>query len=215
LRAYASKETHTWIQKAADVAGLGTDAIRWIGVDQQQRMDLAALEVQYKRDVAEGYRPFLVAGTAGTVSTGAVDPLADLAAFCQERKLWFHVDGAYGAFAAGVKSAPADLLGLAAADSVAVDPHKWLSPRRSRMRASPAASCAMHFLSPVVLHPEVEVRTTTTSGLVNSRGFGHSSLVALQQALRRSLRMIRKDIALYGACTNWPQTRGTGGVPHT
>src|SRR4029078_3406352 len=57
----------------------------------------------------------------------AVDPLPNLAAFCQERNLWFHVDGAYGAFAAGIKEAPADLRGLTAADSVAVDPHKWLS----------------------------------------------------------------------------------------
>ena len=103
LCAYASTETHTWIQKAADLAGLGTEAIRWIGVDKRQRMDLIALEVQYRRDLGEGRRPFLVVGSAGTVSTGAVDPLRDLAAFCQERNLWFHVDGAYGAFAAGVR----------------------------------------------------------------------------------------------------------------
>jgi aromatic-L-amino-acid/L-tryptophan decarboxylase len=63
LLAYASTETHTWIQKAADITGLGTDAIRWIGVDTRQHMDLAALEVQYKRDLAEGHRPFLVVGT--------------------------------------------------------------------------------------------------------------------------------------------------------
>ena len=124
LCVYASEETHTWIQKAADLAGLGTEAIHWI--DGRQGMDLGALEVRYRQDIDEGYQPFLVVGSAGTVSTGAVDPLPELAAFCQEHKLWFHVDGAYGAFAAGVAGAPADLKGLQSADSVAVDPHKWL-----------------------------------------------------------------------------------------
>ena len=95
LCVYASQETHTWIQKAADLAGLGTEAIHWI--DARPSMDLAALEVRYRQDIAEGYQPFLVVGSAGTVSTGAVDPLPELAAFCQEHKLWFHVDGAYGA----------------------------------------------------------------------------------------------------------------------
>ncbi|MEO8125480.1 MAG: pyridoxal-dependent decarboxylase, partial [Bryobacteraceae bacterium] len=80
LVVYASKEAHTWIQKAADLTGLGTEAIRWIGIDKQQRMDLAALEAQYSRDLAEGYQPFLVVGSAGTVSTGAVDPLAEIGA---------------------------------------------------------------------------------------------------------------------------------------
>jgi aromatic-L-amino-acid decarboxylase len=126
LCAYASGETHTWIQKAADLTGLGTDALRWVATDKRQRIDLASLEAQYRRDIEEGCRPFLVVGSAGTVSTGAVDPLPDLAAFCRERNLWFHVDGAYGAFAAAVPDAPAELGGIALADSVAVDPHKWL-----------------------------------------------------------------------------------------
>jgi glutamate/tyrosine decarboxylase-like PLP-dependent enzyme len=116
LRVYASTETHTWIQKAADLAGLGTEAIRWIGIDNRQSMDLAALETQYRRDLEEGSQPFLVVGSAGTVSTGAVDPLPDLAAFCRERNLWFHVDGAYGAFAAGLMATPADLIGLSQTD---------------------------------------------------------------------------------------------------
>ncbi len=75
-------------------------------------MDVNELEARYRQDVANGYQPFLVVGSAGTVSTGAVDPLPDLAAFCQEHKLWFHVDGAYGAFAVDVAGAPADLKGL-------------------------------------------------------------------------------------------------------
>src|SRR5215470_4555277 len=124
LCVYASEETHTWIQKAADLAGLGTEAIHWI--DGRQPMDLDELEGRYRQDMDEGYQPFLVVGSAGTVSTGAVDPLPDLAAFCQKHKLWFHVDGAYGAFAASLAGAPSELKGLQSADSVALDPHKWL-----------------------------------------------------------------------------------------
>jgi aromatic-L-amino-acid/L-tryptophan decarboxylase len=132
LRVYTSSETHTWIHKAADMFGLGTDAIRWIAVDEQLRMDQAALRKQIREDLEAGDLPFLVIGTAGTVSTGAVDPLPDIAAICREYDLWFHVDGAYGALAAlllrenrGVE-VPADLEGISLADSVALDPHKWL-----------------------------------------------------------------------------------------
>jgi len=126
LRVYASAETHTWIQKAADLGGLGTAAIRWIPTDDGLRMDVEALRVQLEADVAAGDVPCLVVGTAGSVSTGAVDPLPAIAELCKRRRIWFHVDGAYGGFAAAVPEAPDDLRGLALADSVAVDPHKWL-----------------------------------------------------------------------------------------
>lgn len=125
-RVYVSRETHTWIEKAADLSGLGTDAIRWIATGTDQRIDTRALRAQIERDTRAGDRPLLVVGSAGTVSTGAVDPLPELAAICREHGLWFHVDGAYGAPAAAVPGAPADLRGLAEADSVAIDPHKWL-----------------------------------------------------------------------------------------
>lgn len=126
LRVYASSETHTWIQKAVDLAGLGTEALRWIPVDSGLRMDMKALESRIEADRAAGDHPMLVVGTAGAVSTGVVDPLPAIAALCRERGLWFHVDGAYGALAAAVEDCPSDLRGLALADSVAVDPHKWL-----------------------------------------------------------------------------------------
>ena len=126
LMAYASAETHTWIQKAADLFGFGTDAIRWIPVDRHQRMNTADLRRQIAADRDRGDQPFLVVGTAGSVSTGAVDPLPEIAAICREQDVWFHVDGAYGALGRGVPGAPADLRGMAEADSVAVDPHKWL-----------------------------------------------------------------------------------------
>ena len=126
LLVYASMETHTWLQKAVDQSGLGTDAIRWIEADGEQRMDTFALRRRIEQDLGLGYQPFLVVGTAGTVGTGAVDSLEEIAAICREHDLWFHVDGAYGALAAQAPGSPASLRGLSEADSVAVDPHKWL-----------------------------------------------------------------------------------------
>jgi len=126
LRVYTSTETHLWVQKAADLFGLGTDSIRWISTDERFRMDPVALRKNIEEDLRRGDLPFLVVGTAGSVSTGAVDPLPELAALCKEYSLWFHVDGAYGGFAAVLPEASADLRGIVEADSVAVDPHKWL-----------------------------------------------------------------------------------------
>ncbi len=130
LRVYGSSETHTWIHKAADLFGLGTDAVRWIGCDRALRMNTDGLRREIERDRQAGDLPFLVVGQAGSVSTGAVDPLREIARICRERDLWFHVDGAYGAVAAALPAssphAVPDLAGIAEADSVAVDPHKWL-----------------------------------------------------------------------------------------
>ena len=81
---------------------------------------------QIEADRRLGHQPFLVVGTAGSVSTGVVDPLSEIAGICREHELWFHVDGAYGALAAQAPGAPDSLRALGEADSVAVDPHKWL-----------------------------------------------------------------------------------------
>ncbi len=126
MRAYASSETHTWIEKAADLSGLGTTSVRLVDTDAQQRMDVTALRSAIEEDIAAGDVPFMVVGTAGTVSTGAMDPLRELAAISSEFQLWFHVDGAYGAPAAVLEDAHPDLAAMHAADSVAIDPHKWL-----------------------------------------------------------------------------------------
>jgi aromatic-L-amino-acid/L-tryptophan decarboxylase len=126
LRVYCSAETHTWVQKAADLFGLGTDAVRWIETDDEQRLLVPALRERIVADRAEGALPFLVVGTAGSVSTGAVDPLDELAEVCRSEELWFHVDGAYGAPAVLAPDAPPALAALGRADSVAIDPHKWL-----------------------------------------------------------------------------------------
>ncbi len=126
LTAYCSTETHTWVQKAADLSGLGTGELRWIPVESDSRMNVAVLRRRIAEDRAAGHRPFLVVGTAGTVGTGAVDPLREIRDVCRDERIWFHVDGAYGAPAVIVPGTPTDLEALADADSVAIDPHKWL-----------------------------------------------------------------------------------------
>jgi len=174
LRVYASTETHTWIQKAADMFGLGTDAIRWIKADTGQRMDVAALERQIAADRKSGALPFLVVGTAGTVSTGVVDPLAEMAAICRRHDVWFHVDGAYGALAARVPGAPDSLSALSDADSVAVDPHKWLyAPVEAgcalvRRRGDLLRTFSYH---PSYYHFDDQVTNYYDYGPQNSRGF--------------------------------------------
>ena len=123
---YTSAETHTWVQKAADLFGLGTDAIRWSDIDERRRMRTDLLRARIAEDRARGLVPFMIIGTAGSVGTGAIDPLVELNAIAREEDLWFHVDGAYGAPAAALPGADPDLKALSLADSVAVDPHKWL-----------------------------------------------------------------------------------------
>ena len=124
--AYVSKETHTWIDKAAELFGLGAGNVRWIETDADQRLKTDLLEKQIVDDRNAGLQPFLVVGAAGTVSTGAIDPLPAIADICKKYDLWFHVDGAYGAFAAVLPDAPPELQALHEADSIALDPHKWL-----------------------------------------------------------------------------------------
>ena len=123
---YGSDEMHTWISKATDICGLGTDAVRWIESDDDHRIRPDVLRKQIVADRKAGLCPFMVCGTAGSVGTGAIDPLNDLAKICKEFDLWFHVDGAYGAPAVALDDASADLKGLRLADSIAIDPHKWL-----------------------------------------------------------------------------------------
>lgn len=201
LRVYASKETHTWIQKAVDVAGLGAGAMRWIGTDGEQRLDVELLRRAIEADRAAGDRPLLVVGTAGSVSTGAVDPLPAIAALCREQGLWFHVDGAYGAFAAAVPEAPDDLRGLSEADSVAVDPHKWLyAPLEAggALVRDPEALRRAFSHKPPYYHFGEAATNYLDWGLQNSRGFRALKVwLALAQAGRSGyVRMISEDIGL-------------------
>jgi len=124
---YMSEQGHSCIQKAAELLGLGSEAVHTVPVDELFRIDVPALRAAIAADRAAGRRPFCVAASAGTVGTGAIDPLTELADLCAIEHLWFHVDGAYGAAAAAVPSHRARYEGLDRADSVALDPHKWLS----------------------------------------------------------------------------------------
>jgi glutamate/tyrosine decarboxylase-like PLP-dependent enzyme len=203
LRAYACDETHTWLQKAADIAGLGTDAIRFVPADERQRLRLDALRDAIARDRANGDRPFLVVGTAGTVSTGAIDPLPELARLCRDEKLWFHVDGAYGGFAAAAPGAPPDLLGLREGDSLAIDPHKWLyAPLEAgcSIVRDPEALGRAFAYHPAYYHFGEEATNYFDQGPQNSRGFRALKVwLQLQQAGRKGYaRMIGDDIRLAG-----------------
>jgi aromatic-L-amino-acid/L-tryptophan decarboxylase len=201
LRVYCSKETHTWVQKAADISGMGTDAIRWIAVNDRMQIDLSALRDQIEEDLASGDRPFLVVGSAGTVSTGAVDPLSELAAICREFNLWFHVDGAYGAMAAILPGAAEGFAGLGEADSIAIDPHKWLyAPLEAgcalvRNREKLRDAFSYH---PAYYHFETEAINYYDLGPQNSRGFRALKVwLALQQAGRDGyVQTISEDIHL-------------------
>ncbi len=125
LTAYTSMGAHGCITRAMDMAGLGSDALRLVAVDDAHRMDVAALAEMIALDRAAGATPFLVVGTAGTVDVGAVDDLAALAALCRAEGVWFHVDGAFGAMAALSPALVPLLRGIEQADSVAFDFHKW------------------------------------------------------------------------------------------
>jgi aromatic-L-amino-acid decarboxylase len=125
LTAYTSKAAHGCVSRAMDLAGFGTDALRSMPVDGSHRVDVDAMRAQIKRDREIGMKPFLVVGSAGTVDIGAIDDLVSLSALCREEKLWFHVDGAYGALGVLSPALAPRLAGLESADSIALDFHKW------------------------------------------------------------------------------------------
>jgi glutamate/tyrosine decarboxylase-like PLP-dependent enzyme len=123
---YVSAEGHFSVAKAAAMLGLGEANVRPIETDEALRIDLAALERRVTEDRAAGHLPICVVANAGTTGAGAFDPIASLAAFARCERLWLHVDAAYGGFAALAPNARHLFTGIAEADSVALDPHKWL-----------------------------------------------------------------------------------------
>jgi glutamate/tyrosine decarboxylase-like PLP-dependent enzyme len=120
---YASGEAHSSVVRAAKVVGV---PVRGVAVDAGQRLDVADLERAVAEDLAAGRRPWCVVASAGTTGTGAIDPLVELRRVCDAQGMWLHVDGAYGAPAAMVPSVRPLFAGLETADSVTVDPHKWM-----------------------------------------------------------------------------------------
>jgi glutamate/tyrosine decarboxylase-like PLP-dependent enzyme len=127
LRVYVGQEGHSCIRKAVELLGIGSNQIRTVPADQNYRMDVRQLEEAIQQDLAVGHRPMAVVATAGTVSTGAIDPLAAIAEMCRRYDLWLHIDGAYGAPAILTERYRPQLAALQLADTVALDPHKWFS----------------------------------------------------------------------------------------
>jgi aromatic-L-amino-acid decarboxylase len=178
LALYASTEAHHVIDRGADMLGLGHQAVRRIRVDGEFRMVAGELERAIQKDLAAGVRPVAAVGTAGTVATGAVDPLGEIADICARHGLWFHVDGAYGGPAVLVPDLRPLFSGIERADSIAFDPHKWLyTPHsggcvlyRDRRLAESAFS-----LSPDYIHEDKEASghgfDHLTIGPQFSRGF--------------------------------------------
>jgi len=205
LVVYCSSETHTWIEKAAELFGQGKRSIRFIPVNDDQQMRTDLLREAIAKDKADGQIPIMIVGAAGTVGTGAVDPLYEIAEICKEYQLWFHVDGAYGAPAILSPRAPSQIHGMTLADSIALDPHKWLySPLE--------AGCALvrdpRQLQAAFSHHPTYYRFDGTPddptinfheyGMQNSRGFRALKVwLAIKQAgVEGYRRMIDDDIML-------------------
>ena len=147
---YSSEEAHHSLDKSAGLLGLGRKALRRIPVNAAAQMDTAQLQGQITQDKAEGFAPFCVVATAGTTNSGAIDDLIKLAEICKQHELWLHVDGAYGAAAIFSDQHRELVRGIELADSVTIDPHKWL---------------AMPFAAGIVLtsHPEALQQAFATS----------------------------------------------------
>jgi glutamate/tyrosine decarboxylase-like PLP-dependent enzyme len=124
---YASSEAHSSLQKAVELLGLGSASLRKVPVNQALQIDLHELKAVIQKDRQQGYLPFCVIGAAGTTNTGAIDDLNALADICQEEDLWFHVDGAFGAWAAIAPRSKHLVAGMQRADSLAFDLHKWMN----------------------------------------------------------------------------------------
>lgn len=211
---YASDQTHGWLPQALEQAGLGRRALRSVASDAQQRMDLPALEQAIATDRGAGVQPLMIVGNAGSIATGAVDPLPALAALARREGLWFHVDGAYGAPAACLLGTPqatllgaqaaADLAGLQEADSLALDPHKWLyAPIEAGclLVREPQRLLASYGTRPSYYADEAGEATGSNFhelGPQNTRGFRALKVwLALRMAGREGYRgMIAGDIAL-------------------
>ena len=202
---YCSKTTHTWIEKAALLFGHGSKSIRWIQTEADNKMDNTVLEQTIQSDLKDGYKPFMVVGTAGDVSTGVVDNLKNLAGICKTYDLWFHIDGAYGIPAAAIPEFKNVFEGVKEADSIALDPHKWLyNPLE--------AGCTLvknpqHLIDTYSSHPEYYNFDSNEEDLgqnyfefspQNSRGFKALKVWLTLQQVGRSgyVKMISEDIEL-------------------
>ena len=123
---YFSEQTHSSVRKGARIIGFTEQQLRIIPATESFQIDLHYLETQIKKDIKDGYQPFCIIGNAGTTNTGTIDPLDTLADIAQQHDLWFHIDGAYGGAAVLSAEAKKQMKGIERADSITIDPHKWL-----------------------------------------------------------------------------------------
>jgi aromatic-L-amino-acid decarboxylase len=201
---YCSDEAHYSIQRAAELLGLGADAVRGVAIDERRRARADLVAEAIDRDLAEGVVPVAVVATAGTTLTGAVDAIGELAEVAAARGVWLHVDGAYGLPAAAVPALRTLFAGLELADSVAIDAHKWLYlPKacsvvlvRERARLEAAFSHEEAYM----LHTEHDVNAVDRT-LEYSRPFRALKLwlalrvhgaAAFRRALERNVALARR-----------------------
>src|SRR5258708_744053 len=126
LRMYTSEQAHSSVEKAAIILGIGQAGVRKIPTDREYRMDPAALAQTICEDRASGWTPFCVVATVGTTSTTSIDPVPQIADICEKEKVWLHVDASYGGSAAVLPEMRWILSGCDRADSLVLNPHKWL-----------------------------------------------------------------------------------------
>ncbi len=201
---YTSTQGHSSLQKAVELLGFGSHALRTIPVDDDFRMDVAHLKTQIAADRAAGLRPVCVAASAGTVNTGAIDPLDAIADLCEAEGLWFHVDGAYGALgmlAEQAGGAQGLYKGIERADSLAVDPHKWLYVPVECGCALVRDAAAMRNAFSVVppyLRDDAALPWFSEFGIQQTRGFKALKLwLVMQQVGERGYRaLVSRDVAL-------------------
>lgn len=205
IRIYCPNSTHTWIEKAANFFGLGTNSIRWIETDEKNRMDISILKRTIEIDLENGCKPIMVIGTAGDVSTGAVDDFTEIGALCKQYDLWFHIDGAYGVPAAIIPGLKSVFEGLELADSIALDPHKWLyCPIEAGCTLVKNPKHLTDTYSSHAAYYNFDSKTETPAtnfyeyGFQNTRGFKALKVwMALQQVGKEGyIKLIRDDIDL-------------------
>jgi glutamate/tyrosine decarboxylase-like PLP-dependent enzyme len=198
---YTSAQGHSCIEKAVELLGIGHDHLRKIPTDHDQRLDVDLLKAQLAADRAAGLRPVCVAASAGTVNTGAIDPLGALADLCAAEELWFHVDGAYGGVGVLAAQTAGLYAGMERADSLAIDPHKWLyMPVECGcvfVRDAQAMRDAFS-LTPPYLRDDASLPWFSEFGPQQTRGFRALKLwMVLQQIGAQGFReLISRDIAL-------------------
>jgi glutamate/tyrosine decarboxylase-like PLP-dependent enzyme len=176
---YSSDQTHYSIARAMRILGFSNDSLRKLDSDSAFRLPLESLERAIAADRAAGRTPFLVVANAGTTNTGAVDPLREIAGICRRENLWLHVDGAYGASAALTTRGKKALDGIELADSLSLDPHKWLFQPyeagcvlvRERRHLEETFRAAPEYLKDTARNPEDEEVNFSDLGPQGTRSF--------------------------------------------